>query len=205
MATIVDGDLGVERAGDLRRGGIVAWDTETSGLDWANDSLGTCQVKGRSSAIDVVRVSDGVPQVLSVLLADESVVKVMHHAPFDLRFMRRAWGTRAANVRCTKVASKLLHPTAASSEHSLRALSRRYLGVDLDKGSVRTSDWSSSALTAEQVAYAAGDVENLLALYDVLVEELEVVGRRELYDECCAFLPAQVEASMLGLDDVFSY
>ncbi|MFD4992554.1 ribonuclease D [Cellulosimicrobium cellulans] len=205
MATIVDGDLGVERADELRTGGIVAWDTETSGLDWVHDRLGTCQVRGLSSSIDVVQVADRTPRILSALLADDSVVKVMHHAPFDLRFMRRSWGTRAANVRCTKIASKLLRPTAPSRDHSLGALTRRYLGIDLDKGSVRTSDWSSSSLTPEQVTYAAGDVENLLELYDVLVAELETMNRRELFEECCAFLPAQVEVSMLGLDDAFAY
>ena len=89
-------------------------------------------------------------------------MKVFHHAPFDLRFMNHASGYRAASVRCTKVASKLLDPQAPNQMHSLQTLAARYLGVHLAKGAVRTSDWSA-ALSAEQVAYAADDVIHLRA------------------------------------------
>ena len=90
-------------------------------------------------------------------------------------------------------------PTACSS------WSFRYLDVSLAKGEVRTSDWSARRLTAAQLEYAAGDVLHLLALLDALERELVGAGLAELYDACCAFLPARVSLELGDYPDVFAY
>jgi len=90
----------------------VAWDVETTGLDWHHDSLGTCQLFAGDVGAVIIRVGQEKPVRLIGLLEDPAVEKVFHHAPFDLRFMVRAWGARPASIRCTKVASKLLEPAA---------------------------------------------------------------------------------------------
>lgn len=188
-----------------RRAGMVAWDTETSGLDPLSDELQLCQLSARGVGTTLVQIDRGRPAGLIALLADPAVRVVMHHAPFDLLFMRVAWEVRATNVRCTKIASKLLAPQSPSSEHSLAALCTRHLGVSLTKGTVRTSDWGAAALSDEQIRYAAADVDHLLDLYDVLEGRLARAGLSALYDQYCAFLPTRTEAATLGLDDVFAY
>jgi ribonuclease D len=181
-------------------------DTETTGLNWRSDRLALCQVHAPEVGTALVQLDDvPPPERLVSLLGDPTVTKVFHHAPFDLRFMLSAWGGVARNVACTKVASKVLHPRDPNSEHSLDSLLRARLGVTLDKGAVRTSDWTARSLTAEQVAYAAGDVEYLLDLHDDLVAELEVTGRAAVYAACRAYLTTQVELSLLGLEDAFAY
>ena len=139
------------------------------------------------------------PSGCMALLGNPGVEKVFHHAPFDLRFMVHAWGSRPATVRCTKVASKLLEPRGPNDAHSLQQLVFRYLGVSLTKGEVRTSDWSAPRLSAAQLEYAAGDVLYLLELLDALQKQLEGAGLAELYDACCAFLPARVILDLGGL------
>jgi ribonuclease D len=201
----VRGDLPDELAAAVAAAPHVAWDVETSGLDWRHDRLGTCQVFAESVGVAVVSVGGGRPARLVALLENPDVKKVFHHAPFDLRFMVHAWGVRPASIRCTKVASKLLEPGAPNEAHSLRQLVFRHLGVSLAKGDVRTSDWSAGRLTAEQLEYAAADVLYLPTLLEVLETALQSAGRAALYDACCAFLPARVTLELGAYPDVFAY
>lgn len=203
--SVVTGDIPDRLVEAYRRAGMVAWDTETSGLDPLTDELRLCQVSARGVGTTLVQIVRGRPAGLTALLADPAVRVVMHHAPFDLLFMRVAWEVRAANVRCTKIASKLIAPQSPSSEHSLAALSARLLGLSLTKGPVRTSDWGSTALSNEQIRYAAADVDHLLDLYDVLEGGLARARLSDLYDQCCGFLPSRTEVAALGMGDVFSY
>lgn len=188
-----------------RRAGMVAWDTETSGLDPLSDELQLCQLSARGVGTTLVQIDRGLPAGLIALLADPAVRVVMHHAPFDLLFMWVAWEVRATNIRCTKIASKLVAPQSPPSEHSLAALSSRMLGRSLTKGVVRTSNWGAAALSDEQIRYAAADVDHLLDLYDLLEGRLAEAGLSDLYDQCCDFLPTRTEVAALGISDVFAY
>ena len=198
-------DLPPDMVGAFTRAGRVAWDVETSGLDWRTDRLATCQLFAEGVGVVVVSLGGERPTQLVALLEDSRVKKVFHHAPFDLRFMMHAWQARPASVRCTKVASKLLEPQAPNESHSLQRLCSRYLAVSLDKGPVRTSDWLAPTLTGEQLAYAAGDVLYLPALLSVLEGALVSAGRADLYDACCAFLPSRVTLELGNYPDVFAY
>lgn len=201
--------LGGDLPGDLAEGFAaadrMAWDIETSGLDWRRERIGTCQLFAVGVGAVVVSVGAGRPARLAGLLEDGSVEKVFHHAPFDLRFLVTAWGVSPRSVRCTKVASKILDPEAPNETHSLQQLARRYLGLELPKGAVRVSDWTAAQLTDEQVEYAAGDVVCLPGLLTAMESRLRETGRQELYDACCAFLPARVTLEVGDYPDVFAY
>jgi ribonuclease D len=199
------GDLPAELVSDFADARRVAWDVETSGLDWRTDRLGTCQLYADDIGVVVVSVSAEKPAGLAALLANPAVEKVFHHAPFDLRFMAAAWHVRPASIRCTKVASKLLEPDAPNEAHSLQQLVSRYLGISLSKGAVRTSNWTAANLTAEQLEYAAADVRHLLVLLDVLERAIGAADLTRLYDDCCAYLPARVDLELGGYPDVFAY
>jgi ribonuclease D len=200
-------DLPASLAAEFSSVRRLAWDVETTGLDWRKDRLATCQLFAEETGPAVVSMDpeDGPPPGLAALLADPDVEKVFHHAPFDLRFMMHAWGIGPQSIRCTKVASKLLTPEAPNGEHSLKDLLARYLNVEIGKGSVRTSDWTRPDLTAEQLAYAVDDVRYLLPLLDALTRALAGVGRSGLYDDCCTFLPARVTLELGEYPDVFAY
>jgi ribonuclease D len=202
---VLSGDLSAEIADAFSACRRVAWDIETSGLDWRRERIGTCQLFADSFGVVLVKVGERRPTRLMRLLADVSVEKVFHHAPFDLRFMAHAWRTEPASVRDTKVASKILNPHAPNDVHSLQQLVGRYLGVHLEKGPVRISDWLAPDLTPEQIRYASGDVVHLLRLLDVLEVALQREGRAALYDACCQFLPARVALDLDDFPDVFAY
>jgi ribonuclease D len=183
----------------------IAWDVETSGLDWRRDHLGTCQLFTAEVGPVVVSVDAGVPSRLVELLENPEVEKVFHHAPFDLRFMVYNWKVRPASIRCTKVASKLLTPSAANQEHGLQSLLLNHVDIRLSKGTVRTSDWTAANLTEAQIDYAAGDVIHLPQLLSVLMGKLEAEGLDKIYDDCCAFIPARVQLELCEYPDVFAY
>src|SRR3990172_3087677 len=85
------GDLpeaGLEAA---RRVGRVCWDIETSGLDWREESIATCQLYVPDGVVYIVQVRDDSQPNLRKLLEDEQVLKIFHHAMFDLRFMVHHW------------------------------------------------------------------------------------------------------------------
>jgi ribonuclease D len=205
--SVVHSDLPHDTADAFFSASQVAWDTETTGLDWRHDRLATCQLFTESvGAVLISMGPDGhKPERLAALLEDPAVEKVFHHAPFDLRFMMNTWSVRPASVRCTKVASKLLDSSAPNERHSLQQLAKQHLGVALSKGPVRTSDWTKTDLTPEQVDYAAGDVAHLLPLFRLLSDALRQMGLSGLYDDCCAFLPARAALELGGYPDVFAY
>jgi ribonuclease D len=206
LPTVAHGDLPAALLDEYRRSTLVAWDIETSGLDWRTARIGTCQLFAAGPGAAVVSVADGVrPTGLASLLGDPQVPKVLHHAPFDLRFMMHEWDVKPASIRCTKVASKLIEPSAPNDLHSLQSLVARYLGVELRKGAVRTSDWTASRLSAEQVQYAAADVIYLPALLAALGDRLATLGLSWLYDQCCEFLPARAALELGNYPDVFAY
>lgn len=187
----------------LRGAGIVACDIETSGLNWDEDRIATCQLYAPSKPVVVVRINEEPPKNLCSLIEDTEVKKVFHHAMFDLRFMHYRWELAPTNVACTKIASKLLDPRNEHS-HSLKLLLEGHLGVTLDKKE-QLSDWFSPTLTEAQLLYAAGDVVYLISLLSQLERALESVGLLELARACYGHIPTRVQLDILGYQDVFVY
>lgn len=196
------GDLQPSVLQVARASRVVAWDIETSGLDWRRDQIATCQICIPHSGVYFVHGVADNPPLLKALLGDEQVVKIFHHAMFDLCFMSSHWRVQGSKVCCTKVASKVLSPSR--SDHSLKALVRDHLGVTLDKD-LAVSDWLSSHLTEEQVRYAVNDVLYLPSLFRCLRAKLKKRGRWQLAQACFDHLPSRVHLELLGAGDVFRH
>ncbi|ODR07303.1 hypothetical protein BHQ21_09625 [Mycobacterium sherrisii] len=203
---LVEGDVSADFEEAVRDTGVVAWDIETSGLDWRLDRIATCQLHVPNVGTQIIRVgSDGRrPDRLRELLISEHVLKVFHHAPFDLRFMRHHWKAEARSVACTKILSKIVRPEADRSDHSLKPTLERFLGITLDKSQQR-SDWFSPVLTQEQLAYAAQDVVYLLPLLVRLMDEARASGVADIAERTFEYVPVRVETDIRGCGDVFDY
>jgi ribonuclease D len=202
---VTRGDLDLDFYWAAMGAASVAWDIETSGLDWAADRIGTCQV-ATEHGINIVILGDGnqAPKRLATLLESPDTRKVFHHAPFDLRFMTHQWAANASNVACTKVASKILNPELENGGHSLLPVLRRHLGVAISKDEQR-SNWLDPDLTSDQVRYAADDVGHLLTLVDVLEQNCRRRGLHDLLSASWRYLPVRVQLDLHGSGDVFAY
>lgn len=107
-------------------------------------------------------------------ILDSPAVCVLHAGVQDLEVLDLACGTIPNVLFDTQIAAGFL----GVSSGSLASLLDKYLGVTLSKGD-RLTDWLRRPLTDNQLSYAAGDVDHLLQLTDLLTAELEELGRLE--------------------------
>jgi ribonuclease D len=188
------------------RGGAVAIDTETMGLDLHRDRLCVVQLSPGDGSADVVQVAPGAAGAanLKTLLADPAVLKLFHFGRFDIAVLYRSFGVMAQPVYCTKIASRLAR--TYTDKHGLKDLVRELLGIDLSKQQ-QSSDWGAADLTDAQVSYAASDVLHLHALKEKLDGMLLREGRMDLAAACFRFLPDRVRLDVAGwgAEDIFSH
>jgi len=124
------------------------------------------------------------PAPLAEVLADPDVEIVMHAGGQDVPILRREWKTEVRNIFDTQVAAAF---TGVGAQLGFGRLLDQMLGVKLDKSASFTR-WDVRPLTQEQVEYARGDVDHLLALTDAIAERLEQTGRLEWAREECRYL-----------------
>ena len=191
---------------DLRLGPVVAIDCETMGLDPHRDRLCLVQMSAGDGHAHLVQVAKGQTEApnLQRLLADPDVLKLFHFGRFDIAAMYHAFGTLAAPVWCTKIASKMVR--TFTDRHGLSKLTAELLDVDISKQQ-QSSDWGAADLNEAQLTYAATDVLHLHAIRDILAERLEREGRTELAQSCFDFLPTRARLDLLGWDepDIFTH
>lgn len=110
-------------------------------------------------------------------------VGVLHAADQDLEVLRSACGAIPSRLFDTQLAAGFL----GLSSPSLQTLVERLLGIRLRKGD-RLADWTRRPLGPDQQAYAASDVEYLLAARGTIVDQLEARGRLRWAEEECELL-----------------
>ena len=188
------------------RGGAVAIDTETMGLDPSRDRLCVVQLSPGDGTADVVQIPAGANEApnLTKLLADGSILKIFHFARFDLGALQKRLAVMPTPVYCTKIASRLAR--TYTDKHGLKDLVREVLGIEVSKQQ-QSSEWGADALTDAQVAYAASDVLHLHALKERLDAMLAREGRTDLAAACFRFLPDRVRLDLAGwaAEDIFAH
>jgi ribonuclease D len=119
---------------------------------------------------------------LAALLADPAVQIVVHAGRQDIALARRVLSAEVTNIFDTQVAAGFAGMGAQSSYDSLL---NDALGVRLAKSASFTR-WDVRPLSPEQLAYARGDVDDLLELAGDLERRLAALGRLEWAREECA-------------------
>ena len=184
----------------LKLGPMVAIDCETMGLNPHRDRLCVVQLSRGDGTAHVVQIAQGQTEApnLCKLLADPDVLKLFHYGRFDIAAMLNTFGTLAAPVYCTKIASRLVR--TYTDRHGLKFLLQEILGVDISKQQ-QSSDWGAETLTAAQLDYAASDVLHLHRLKTALDKMLEREGRVEIAQSCFDFLPTRARLDLMGWPD----
>ena len=117
----------------------------------------------------------GMTAALAPLLADESILKVMHSPSEDLVAFRHACGVVPKPMFDTQQAAAL---AGIGAGVGYQKLVEQLTGVALAKGETR-SDWLRRPLSPSQLEYAADDVVHLAAMHDTLDGMLAQLGRRD--------------------------
>lgn len=196
IVSVVSGDLPEPWRKEWKWAAI---DIETSGLDARKHMIGAIQVANHSS-VWVLRPPFRNPENLRELVRSQDVLKIFHHALFDLRFLRRSLGLTAHYVACTKIAAKIVEPGLSSS---LAPLLKRHFSLDIDK-SLQTSDWTIGELSGDQVLYAANDTVYLRRLLGRILE-IAPPDALNLILRSFEYVPSRVELDLMEIGDVFTH
>jgi DNA polymerase-1 len=165
---------------------ILGVDTETLGFDPHTVPMRLLQLSNGSKtvAIDVFKVgTKAIKEHVGPVLEDKAVVKVLHNAKFDCKFIKKQLNVDVERIFDTMLASILIEAGVVPKDengkkikgyHGLGSTVKRYLNRDVDK-SLQTSDWSGE-LSQAQLEYAATDVEVLPALREEMLKFLKKFG-----------------------------
>lgn len=197
-------DISAEDA--ARYADAIAIDTETLGLVPRRDRLCVVQLSPGDGTADVIRIRAGQTEApnLSAMLADAGRTKIFHYGRFDIAVLFQTFGVTAANVFCTKIASRLTR--TYTDRHGLKDNLKEMLEIDISKAQ-QSSDWAAETLSQAQLEYAASDVLYLHALRDKLMHRLVRDGRLEHAEACFQFLPTRAKLDLLGWEetDIFAH
>lgn len=196
-------DISDSYAAAIKKATFVAWDIETSGLDWNTCEIATCQLFTSNEMPAIIRIDHRKPKRLASILEDQRIKKIFHHAMFDLRFMAHYWKVAPKNIACTKIASKLMEKDPKKKQ-TLQLLLSSYLNLEIDKKE-SLSDWFSKHLTNEQIQYAVTDVFYLPLLLERIEESLKDKALIELEQHCFDHIPTQVQLDISGYKDIYAY
>lgn len=176
----------------LEQQSIFAIDLETTGLDPIDSRILLCQigVDDINYVIDVAKVPI---EPLLPYLSHPRWTKIIQNSKFERRFFLNKYNTPINGVFDTQLAERLLRPDGYG--FGLDDLAEKYAGVKLDK-SVRRSFYERKnfRLTAEQLDYAAKDVEVLFPIMKAQRIKLEEHNMMKVAN--LEFELAQVVASM---------
>ena len=163
----------------------IAIDTESNSRHKYPERVCLVQVATGTKAylIDTIVVDDMKP--MGEVLADETVVKVIQGAEYDIRCLDREWGFRVRNLFDTDIAARFV----GMKQTGLSALTEALLGVHIPKDArIQKSDWSRRPLSEEAMNYAATDVWYLLSIQRALESRLQTLSRSSWVSEECARL-----------------
>lgn len=159
-------------------------DTEFMRVDTFHPKLALVQLNlnGEVAVIDPLEIQ-GLP-AFAQQLASPARLTVMHSASEDLEALAPLLPCGLSHLFDTQIAAAMVGLGAGLSYQKLVAT---ITGVELPKAETR-SNWLQRPLTAQQLEYAAHDVEYLPALHSELDVRLEGLGRRVWHTEDCARL-----------------
>tara|TARA_R100000479_G_scaffold16646_1_gene6422 strand:- start:443 stop:2191 length:1749 start_codon:yes stop_codon:yes gene_type:complete len=154
-------------------------DTETEGFDFTCKKLIMFQIgdKDRQYVIDTRDVDI---EPLREVLESNKIVKVLHNAKFDYKFIKRWAGISMEEMYDTFLAERVINCGKQDYGYSLARCVERYLGLTLDKETRnKFVGLKGQPFTVDQIQYGANDVVYLL---DIREKQLVKIHSLELHN-----------------------
>jgi DNA polymerase I len=156
---------------------VLGVDTETEGFDFTCKKLIMFQIgdRDRQYVIDT-RVVDISP--LKEILESREIVKVLHNAKFDYKFIKKWAGISLEEIYDTFLAERVINCGKQDYGYSLSRCVERYIGHTLDKETRnKFIGLKGQPFTVDQITYGANDVVYLL---DIREKQLVKIHSLEL-------------------------
>ncbi len=181
----------------------IAIDTETTGLDPFKDKVRLIQIAiqtGLCFIFDMFKLDiEYTISRLKTILCASNVLKVYHNARFDLGFLCIQYGLVIRDyIYDTLIASQVL-AMGVKKQHSLKALSIEYLGLELNKEE-QLSDWTVDELTASQLEYASQDALVLFQMRDIINLNIAKYNLKRVAHIEFETIPAVVQMETTGFN-----
>ncbi|SVA32107.1 uncharacterized protein METZ01_LOCUS84961 [marine metagenome] len=180
----------------------IALDTESNSRHAYPERVCLIQIATSTNIyiIDTIAVKD--IDVLGSVLSDDTVVKVIQGAEYDLRCLNRDWGFTIKNIFDTALAAQFI----GLEQVGLSALIETLLGKSIPKNpQLQKSDWSLRPLAPAALEYAAQDVVFLIDVAKRLIDRLTILFRHSWVSEemermeRIRYVAADPETSFLSL------
>jgi ribonuclease D len=178
-----DDDL-AELCRQLKETGWFAFDTEFVGEDQFRPEVCLIQVASERDCT-LIDPLDGLDlQPFWELIADESVLVLVHAGGEDLSQCFKSIGKPPSNVFDLQIGAGMV---GHGYPISLSRLAKASTGLKIHKSQTLT-DWRKRPLSPDQLRYAVEDVTCLRPIYDHIHERLVSLGRESWAEEECAGL-----------------
>lgn len=173
----------------IQSAGAVCFDTEFVSEDNYRPDLCLLQIAagGSLAVVDTHAVEDVTP--FWNMIATPGRETIVHAGREEFRFCKAAIGQRPENLLDVQIAAALVgleYPAAYGT------LISKLIGKTLNKGETRT-DWRRRPLSESQLTYALQDVVYLEQIRDILVEQIDKLGRRSWLETEMTAWQKQVE------------
>jgi exosome complex exonuclease RRP6 len=127
--------------------------------------------------IDTLKLHDHVNICLASILANPTVVKVLHGADMDIQWLQRDFGLYVVNLFDTGRAARVLKEHKQLHSIGYASLVSHYCnGYTIDK-KYQLADWRQRPLPEEMLQYAIQDTYYLIDIYEHMKHDLYVYGR----------------------------
>lgn len=183
---LIDNDEALERhIATIGMDALIAFDTETTGLDYHNDTLVgfSFSTDGKTGYyVPIAHSYLGVGDQVSATAAKKAISEIFkrkvigHNIKFDLHFVTRYLGVERLPIHADTMVLAWLGDSARSL--SMDSLSQSLFGHEMIhfKDTVKKGDNFSSVAIEDACRYAGEDAYITMRLYDVLIRQLEQKG-----------------------------
>ena len=158
----------------------LALDIESNGFHHYSEKVCLIQLATVDAIYIVDPLSSADMNLLSPILFDESLQKIIHSADYDVRSLKRDWSFCINNLFDTSIAAAFI----GSPKRGLNSVLMEYLKIPLDKDKkMQRADWSIRPLTTDLLKYASDDVRYLIELQSILSSKLNKLRRLDWVQE----------------------
>lgn len=185
-------------------------DTETTGLDplARRSRVLLCQIGTPEGEVFVINAAKLDLSPLQPVFAGRRVA-VLQNAKFDVKWLWAKYGLRIPQLFDTMLAELLLNAGLIVQTHqrrsaaSLKSLSKKYLGLEMQK-EVRKEfiGYLGAEFTKEQLDYAAEDVPHLFTIKEEQARQLQMASLIDVakLEFAVVYAVARMELNGLGID-----
>jgi DNA polymerase-1 len=158
---------------DLKKADAIGLDTESSGLDYFNDTLLLVQLEINDNiyVLDTVGLGHDALNHIVQDVKSSNVQCIAHNAKYDIEVIRANTNIKLENTYCTMVSESVIDAGLEPFYLPLSEVTLNYLGIELDK-LLRDQFIGATVVVKEQLDYAAEDVAYLRAIRDAQIVKL---------------------------------